>query len=121
LLDSIGKVAFSPEPAAALLIHFGSRGAPIDRHHKHFLRPDQVKNILYVPKYSKKHFGFCQSRIRVIAVCAVVNNAVHVKVQIVKLRNDNLMRKVLIDEGIPLRKPPIKLRDSHLVEISAAV
>jgi hypothetical protein len=57
LLHSVGKVTCRPKSAAALLIHFGSRGTSIDSHHENFLRPDQVENILYVTEYSKEHFS----------------------------------------------------------------
>ena len=49
----------------------------------------------------------------------VVNNAVHVEVQIVKLRDDDLIGQVLIDEGVPLRQPTVKFRDTHLIKNSA--
>ena len=52
-------------------------------------------------------------RVVIVGVGADVDDAVHVKVQVVELR-DLVLLHHLTEAGVALAEPPIKLGDSHL-------
>lgn len=49
----------------------------------------------------------------IVGMGARVQDAVHVQVQVVELRQEGRVRNDLVDLRVPLRNPPVKLRNSH--------
>ena len=76
---------------------------------------DHSEQELYVVENVLKYFLLTDSEVRVVivGVGADVDDAVHVKIQVVELW-DLVFLHNLTEAGVALAEPPIELGDSHL-------
>ena len=80
----------------------------IDCSKKKLLWLDDLEKLLNIGKNLEYHFLLCQLDIGGIAMSAVVNNSIHVQVQVVN-DGDMCAGYWLIDEGVSFTQPAIKL------------
>ncbi|KAL5047345.1 hypothetical protein BDW71DRAFT_196794 [Aspergillus fruticulosus] len=95
LLLRLFGIQSCPKPSRALLIHFRTWGDTIHCHEEELLWFDLAVQVFDIVKDGYEHLILGHSKCRrvTVLVCAVVNNAVHVKIQIVELRKTVKNRK----------------------------
>eukprot|EP00047_Mylnosiga_fluctuans_P011955 m.23935 g.23935 ORF g.23935 m.23935 type:complete len:497 (-) comp3950_c0_seq2:77-1567(-) len=102
------------EAARALLVHLCTRRNAIDGHVQQPLRADDGDEVLQVRKHALEDhlLGKDDRGIDIAGVRALVNDAVHVQVEIIKLR-DLVAVHCLAQARIALAHPSEELRDAH--------
>ncbi len=83
----------------------------VDGHKQQFAGLNNFKELFQVFEYPDKHLVFAELEVGVVAVGTVVDDAVHVEVQVVKLR-EGTRANGLVDKGVALREPAVKLGDT---------
>mmetsp|Transcript_72871 Transcript_72871/g.173594 ORF Transcript_72871/g.173594 Transcript_72871/m.173594 type:complete len:321 (-) Transcript_72871:17-979(-) len=112
-LQSLSSIVCSPEASRPLLVHLRPRCTSINGHVEELLWLDDVEKPQDVLKSSHKYlFLICHTETTSVVVGAGMNYAVHVQVQVVKLRY-HVRDDVLIDEREPLRQVSKEPRDAH--------
>jgi hypothetical protein len=97
-----------------LLVHLSPGCYPIDSHEEQLLRLDLAKQMLNVVEDLDKHLIFRHAKgygIRFI-VSAVVDDAIHVKIEAIKLW-DTVFSDELRDRRVSLRHPSEEFGDTH--------
>ena len=100
----------------SLLVHFGSRSAAVDGEVEPFHGPDEVNKPVNVPANAEDHVLHGQSlcHLVVLRVGAVVDDAIHVEVEVVELwQSEVVLRDRVVDQRIPLTKPFVETGDPH--------
>jgi hypothetical protein len=86
----------------------------VDGHVEDTLGPDEVENLVDVAKYSHHLILFRESDdVISVSMGAVVDNAIHVQIEVVKLWHSNRRSYRMQRERITLRQPSEKSWDSH--------
>ena len=83
----------------------------VNGHEEQLLGLHDLEQLVQVVEDFNNHLRLRELRSRIIAMRTVVDDAVHVQVQVVNL-GDVGLRNGLIDEGVPLAQPPVKLGDA---------
>ena len=97
----------------ALLVHLGARRTAVDRHIEELLGADDAYEAADVAKGLHEDLALLlHAEASRVVVRTVVDDAVHVQVEVVELR-DLLRGDVLIDQRVALREPAIETRDAH--------
>ena len=89
----------------------GARGRTVDSHEEQLLWLHDLDQLLQVRKDLDNHLRLCQPRAGVVAVRAVVDDAVHVQVQVVHDWHAGAGNG-LVDERVALAEPAVKLWDA---------
>ena len=83
----------------------------VNGHEEQLLRLHDLEQLVQVVENFHNHLRLRQLGARIIAMRAVVDDAVHVQVQVVDL-GDVGLRNGLVDQRIPLAQPPVELGDA---------
>ena len=83
----------------------------VNCHEKQPLRLDNLEQLVKVAKKFDDHFFFSQLGARVISVCAIVDDSIHVKVKVVHKRGLSNIGW-LVEQGISLAQPAVELWDA---------
>ena len=102
----------TPKPTRTLLIELGTRCHSINGHVDTDFGFDNLRNdAIQVMHNSQHHVSFrkCIGNIHVIGMCASVNNAIHVEIEVIKFRQQGGIGHDLINLGIAFTDPSVKL------------
>ena len=113
-LAVLRRLLRASKSSTPLLIHLRSRCHAIDRHVQHLIRSRHSKQMIQIRENLGHHLVFSHSRIHIrpCAVRAVVNDTIHVQVQVIDPR-DLISRDLLLEQRVALGEPSEKLRDAH--------
>ena len=92
----------------------------VNGHEEEFLGLDYLKQLLQVVEDLYDHLRFCELCAWIIAMRAVVDDPVHVQIQVVHFWHVGLCNR-LIDERVSLAQPSIKLRNTCWHKINVIV
>lgn len=81
-------------------------------HEQHLLWLDYLHQLLQVCKDLQHHGMLIVLDVSSVCVRAVVDDPIHVQVQVVDLWGTLRCRDLLIEQGIPLGEPSVKLGDT---------
>ena len=83
----------------------------VDGHEEQLLGLHDLEQLVHVVEDLHDHLRLCKLGARVVAMRAVVDDAVHVQVQVVDL-GDVGLRDGLVDEWVSLAHPSVELGDA---------
>lgn len=83
----------------------------VNCHEQQPLWLDNLEQLVKIAKDFDDHFFFSQFGAGIVAMCAVVDDSIHVKVKIVHKRG---LANIgwLVEQGVSLAQPAVELRDS---------
>ena len=90
----------------------------VDCHEQQPLWLDNLEQLVKIAKDFDDHFFFSQFGAGIVAMCAIVDDSIHVKVKVVHKRG---LANIgwLVEQGISLAQPAVEFRDTcakqHLI------